>query len=132
MSEQTDLLCRMKRCHDCHDWKPRDEFPARSYGTGIGRSPFCKPCLEIRRMAVAARKREWMAKKRREMGCAERPNRSNQNRLPPETVIDFAMHAFPYWQQRKFHLADLAIAQAPRSIRPAVKNKLLELAKIAA
>lgn len=130
MNEQTDLSCSMKRCSDCHEWKPRADFPQCVYGRArLGCAQFCAPCLEIRREARASRQREWMANKRREMGCAQVPRRSSHNRIPDETVYDFAAHAFAVWP--KLHLVKLAIAQAPAALVPAIKRELVAMAKAA-
>lgn len=37
----------MKRCPDCREWKPNDEFP-RNRRTKDGRHPCCKPCHNVR------------------------------------------------------------------------------------
>jgi hypothetical protein len=37
----------MKRCPDCREWKPNDEFP-RNRRTKDGRHPYCKPCHNAR------------------------------------------------------------------------------------
>lgn len=37
----------MKRCPDCREWKPNDEFP-RNRRTKDGRHAYCKPCHNAR------------------------------------------------------------------------------------
>jgi hypothetical protein len=37
----------MKRCPDCGEWKPRDEFP-RNKATRDGFAAYCKPCHNAR------------------------------------------------------------------------------------
>jgi hypothetical protein len=37
------MLSEMKRCPDCGEWKPLDDFP-RNKNCKDGRHPYCKPC----------------------------------------------------------------------------------------
>ena len=44
----------MKRCPDCREWKPADEFP-RNRRTKDGRNTYCKPCHNARGKASIKR-----------------------------------------------------------------------------
>jgi hypothetical protein len=46
-SESLFPTTRLKRCPDCGEWKPEDEFP-RNKNYRDGRHPYCKPCHNAR------------------------------------------------------------------------------------
>jgi len=119
MSEQIDLCCRMKCCLDCREWKLLEEFNLRKRGAGMGRLSYCKPC-SLERWRIRNEKRK-----------VKREGSAFANRIPVDTSEDYVQHAFLYLQQRKFHLVDLAISQAPEKLRPKIKRELVALARAA-
>jgi Recombination endonuclease VII len=64
----------MKRCPDCREWKPNDEFP-RNRNARDGRHAYCKPCHNARGRETRARlyggSRHYHLKKRYGIGAAE-------------------------------------------------------------
>jgi hypothetical protein len=64
----------MKRCADCREWKPLEEFPSnRNYKDG--RHPYCKPCHNARSKESTQRlyggSRHYHLKRRYGIGAAE-------------------------------------------------------------
>jgi hypothetical protein len=64
----------MKRCPDCRQWKPKEEFP-RNRNARDGRHPYCKPCHNARGRETRERlyggSRHYHLKKRYGIGAAE-------------------------------------------------------------
>jgi hypothetical protein len=64
----------MKRCPDCGEWKPLDEFP-RNRNCKDGRHPYCKPCHNARgkesKQRLYGGSRHYHLKKRYGIGADE-------------------------------------------------------------
>ncbi|HEY8215763.1 MAG TPA: endonuclease domain-containing protein [Acidimicrobiia bacterium] len=64
----------MKRCPDCGEWKPLDEFP-RNRRTRDGRHAYCKPCHNARcretRERLYGGSRHYHLRRRYGFGAAE-------------------------------------------------------------
>jgi hypothetical protein len=64
----------MKRCADCHEWKPLEEFP-RNRTQEDGRHTYCKPCHNARtaetRQRLYGGGRHYHQKRRYGIGAAE-------------------------------------------------------------
>jgi hypothetical protein len=114
---EDDINCRMKRCLDCREWKPLDEFYLRKRGAGMGRLCYCKPCMAAR----------WRA--REDKRKLKYEGTAFAHRLPEETAVDYALHAFAFWP--KIQLVELAISQAPPKLIPIVKRELFAMAQAA-
>jgi hypothetical protein len=64
----------MKRCADCREWKPLEEFP-RNRNSKDGRHPYCKPCHNARgaetRQRLYGGSRHYHLKRRYGIGAAD-------------------------------------------------------------
>jgi hypothetical protein len=107
----------MKRCKDCQDWKPLDGFYLRKRGAGLGRVSYCRECMAAR----------WRA--RNDKRKAKYEGSAFAHRLPDETALDYARHAFGFWPN--LQLVKLAVSQAPARLIPATKRELVAMARAA-
>jgi Recombination endonuclease VII len=64
----------MKRCPDCGDWKPPEDFPRNKHYKD-GRHPYCKPCHNARgaetRQRLYGGSRHYHLKRRYGIGAAD-------------------------------------------------------------
>lgn len=113
----SDTSCSMKRCRDCDEWKPADEFYLRRSGTS--HFSYCKLCSADR----------WRERNQRQK--IERSGSAFAHRLPEDTVSDYVQHALPYWIERKLPLVKLIVSNAPKTMRSAIKRELAAIPRAA-